>query len=124
MIASVRNGIIENLRATDAEGESAVAMLEAMFEVDSRYRIIWEIGFGINMALTRPLPGNHAMNEVFGGTGCGALHYGMGLTPYTQYHLNIICPGTSVVGVGGQVLFGGGQALVEARPAGDGLRHA
>lgn len=107
VIATVHNGIISGLRATHPEAQPAVRMLEAMFEVDSRYRIIWEVGFGINTALASPLPGNHAMNEVFGGSGHGALHYGMGLTPYTQYHLDIICPGTRVVGSRGELLFGG-----------------
>jgi hypothetical protein len=107
VIATAENGIISALRATHAAAEPAVKMLEAMFEVDSRYRIIWEIGFGINTALTSLFPGNHAMNEVFGGYGRGALHYGLGLTPFTQYHLDIICPGTQVLGHTGQVLFAG-----------------
>jgi hypothetical protein len=107
VIATTENGIISSLRATHAEAEPAVKMLEAMFEVDSRYRIIWEVGFGINAALKTLLPGNHAMNEVFGGSGRGALHFGLGLTPFTQYHLDIICPGTRVLGHKGEVLFGG-----------------
>jgi hypothetical protein len=107
VIATVHNGVIERLRATQPDAEPALKMLKAMFEVDSRYRIIWEVGFGINTALTTLLPGNHAMNEVFGGSGHGALHYGLGLTPFTQYHLDIICPGTRVLGHKGQLLFGG-----------------
>jgi hypothetical protein len=43
---------------------------------------------------------------VYGGTE-GCLHWGLGLTPFTQYHLDIISPGTSVIGgSSGQVLIG------------------
>jgi hypothetical protein len=106
VVATVRNGVVDGLRATHPDATPAVEMLEALYTVDSRFRIIWEVGFGINTALRALLPGNHAMNEVHGGSGFGALHYGMGLTPFTQYHLDIICPGTSVLGKDGALLFG------------------
>jgi len=51
------------------------------------------------------LPGNHAMNEVYGGTH-GCLHWGIGLTPFTQYHLDIISPGTTVSNDKGETLLG------------------
>jgi len=49
-----------------------------------------EIGFAHNVTL-QLLDGNHAMNEVYGGLNEGSdgcLHWGLGLTPYTQYHLD------------------------------------
>ena len=45
------------------------------------------------------------MNEVYGGTE-GCLHWGLGLTPYTQYHLDIISPGTTVYTDAGEVVLG------------------
>lgn len=92
--AAVEGGHIVGLTAVEPGAAPAVAMLESMFEVDSRYRKVWEIGHALNTSL-RILPGNHAMNEVYGGT-AGCVHWGLGLTPYTQYHLDIIAPQTIV----------------------------
>lgn len=94
VIAHVENGIITAIKPADEDAGSAVDMLNAMFEVDARYRIVWEIGHALNTSLDL-LPGNHAMNEVYGATE-GCLHWGLGLTPYTQYHLDIISPDTTV----------------------------
>ncbi|MFF7249410.1 hypothetical protein ACFZBU_36550 [Embleya sp. NPDC008237] len=94
VVARVEDGAITDLRADTPGAAPVVDMLNAMFAVDSRYRIVWEIGHALNTSLDL-LPGNHAMNEVYGGTE-GCLHWGLGLTPYTQYHLDIIAPGTTV----------------------------
>ncbi|MFE9255363.1 hypothetical protein [Streptomyces sp. NPDC006879] len=102
--ATVVDGKITTLEALDPGAAPAVAMLEHMFAVDSRYRIVWEIGHALNTSLDI-LPGNHAMNEVYGGTE-GCLHYGLGLTPYTQYHLDIISPDTRVLSSNGLALIG------------------
>jgi len=102
--ATIENGLITDVSPLDAEAEKIVATLNAMFEVDSRYRILWEIGHAVNTTLDL-LPGNHAMNEVYGGSS-GCLHWGLGLTPYTQYHLDIIAPGTAVTNDQGDVLLG------------------
>lgn len=102
--ATVEDGRITRLLALDPGAAPAVEMLEQMFAVDSRYRIVWEIGHALNTALDI-LPGNHAMNEVYGGTE-GCLHYGLGLTPYTQYHLDIISPDTRVLSSTGTALIG------------------
>jgi hypothetical protein len=109
----LENGAITTLTAVDPGAQQAVDMLEAMFTVDSRYRIVWEIGHALNTSLDL-LPGNHAMNEVYGGTQ-GCLHWGLGLTPYTQFHLDIISPDTCVIGQNtGEVLLGTpGQTPVE-----------
>lgn len=104
VIATVVNGTITEIRASHPDAVGTVKMMQAMFDVDSRYRIVWEIGFALNTALTI-LPGNYAMNEVYGGTS-GALHWGLGLTPYTQYHLDIICPGVRVVGPSNELVHG------------------
>lgn len=102
--ARVADGLITDISPTDPEAAGIVEMLEAMFEVDSRYRIVWEIGHALNTTLDI-LPGNHAMNEVYGGSS-GCLHWGLGLTPYTQYHLDVISPGTVVTNDKGDALVG------------------
>jgi hypothetical protein len=114
--ATVVNGAITELEALGLAARPVVSMLEAMFASDSRYRTVWEIGHAVN-ATHEILPGNHAMNEVYGGTH-GCLHWGIGLTPFTQYHLDIISPGTTVSNDKGEVLLGivGEVAPVRLRP--------
>lgn len=104
VIAQVNKGIITSVRPADKGAQPAADMLNAMFEVDARYRIVWEIGHALNTSLDL-LPGNHAMNEVYGATQ-GCLHWGLGLTPYTQYHLDIISPDTTVYVDSGTVVLG------------------
>lgn len=104
VVAKVESGIITDIRADTPGAAPAVDMLNAMFEVDSRYRIVWEMGHALNTSLDIVL-GNHAMNEVYGGTQ-GCLHWGLGLTPYTQYHLDIISPDTTVYTNGGTIVLG------------------
>jgi hypothetical protein len=111
LIATVERGVIVDLTAHTPAGEPAAEVLRALFTVDSRYRILWEIGFGVNTA-NRILPGNHAMNETFGSTD-GAIHFGLGLTPYTQYHLDIVCPNTLVKTDRGEYLVGKPGAKIE-----------
>lgn len=108
VVADVDGGVITAVTATHPAAEPAAAVLDAMFRVDSRYRVLWEVGFGINTEL-EPAPGNVAMNEVYGGTG-GVFHFGVGLTPYTQYAPIFVCPGSRVTGAGGQELVAGVRA--------------
>lgn len=109
IVAKVENGMVTALRAVEKKGESAVRMLETLFHVDSRYRTIWELGFAVNTTLEL-IWDNRAMNEVYGASS-GCLHFGIGLTPYTQYHLDIICPGTTIYDEKGNVFFGADQRL-------------
>ncbi len=102
--AVVDNGAISRLEALTPGAVDIVDMLETMFAVDSRYRIVWEIGHALNTTHDI-LEGNHAMNEVYGGTD-GCLHWGIGLTPFTQFHLDIISPGTYVTNDHGDTLLG------------------
>ncbi|WP_261554687.1 hypothetical protein [Frankia tisae] len=104
VVARVENGLITEMTSPDPAGHGILEMFEALFQVDSRYRIVWEIGHALNTTLDL-LPGNHAMNEVYGSSE-GCLHWGIGLTPYTQYHLDIISPGTVVTNDLGDVLLG------------------
>lgn len=108
IIADVKDGQISGIRESHSAALPARRMLESMFEVDSRYSVIWEIGFAVNCGL-RILRGNHAMNEVFGSHN-GSMHWGLGLTPYTQYHLDIITPGTAIFNHDNELVFGGASA--------------
>lgn len=104
VLAELKSGVIEEIFATNGESQKAVDMLNCMFKIDSRYRILWEIGFGINSAI-KIREGNHAMNETYGGKN-GCIHFGLGLTPYTQYHLDIVCPSMTVLTSDDQLLIG------------------
>jgi hypothetical protein len=104
IVCRVEDGAISDMRADTPGATPAVNMLNAMFEVDSRYRLVWEMGHALNTELELVV-GNHAMNEVYGGTH-GCLHWGLGLTPYTQFHLDIISPDTTVYTDGGTIVLG------------------
>ncbi len=104
VIAEIKKGQISSVRESHPSALPARKMLETMFEVDSRYSVIWEIGFAVNCNL-EILRGNHAMNEVFGNRN-GSMHWGLGLTPYTQYHLDIITPGTTIYNHRNEAIFG------------------
>jgi len=95
IIADIKDGEITNIKASTPIANKAVDMMQSMFDVDSRYRILWEIGFAINKNLVLR-DGNHAMNETYGGPN-GTIHFGLGLTPYTQYHLDIVCQNMNVL---------------------------
>jgi hypothetical protein len=116
VVAEVRSGAIIDLHARSSRSEIARKALQSLFDVDSRYRILWEIGFGVNTA-NRLFPGNHAMNETFGGTS-GAVHFGLGLTPYTQYHLDIVCPSTIVRTSKGDDLINGRKGIASRQKTG------
>lgn len=104
IVCRVESGAITDIRPDTPGAKPAVDMLNAMFAVDSRYRIVWEMGHALNTELELVV-GNHAMNEVYGGTQ-GCLHWGLGLTPFTQFHLDIISPDTTVYTDGGTVVLG------------------
>ncbi len=105
LIAELEQGIITEIKPSHSSVELAADMLTAMCEIDSRYRMIIEIGFGINYNM-QIFPGNCAMNEVYSNNSNGTVHFGLGLTPHTQYHLDIICPSLKVFGKENQLIFG------------------
>jgi hypothetical protein len=104
VIATVSDGLITRLRATHPQGQPAVTLLYKLFSQQEQYRTITAIGLGLNTAFA-PLPGNHEANAVCGGTD-GALHIGLGLLPFTQYHITVVCPGLTLVGKDRTVLAG------------------
>lgn len=105
VIATVEDGVITAVEATDPGSRPAAEMLDALFTVDSRFRQIFEIGFSINPSVG-VYPGNTAMNEIAGGKN-GSIHYGIGMLPHCQYHIDLACPNTKVLGKDGEAIFGG-----------------
>jgi hypothetical protein len=109
IIAIVDDGVIVQLKETHPSVRPARAALQKLIDHDPRYGVIFEAGHGFN-----PMPilaGNHAPNEVYGGN-YGAIHFGLGLTPSTPYHLDLICPELIIVGKDAQVLCGPGAPLI------------
>lgn len=104
VVASVEQGRMTSIRPFEPEAAPLVRMLETLFAVDSRYELIWEIGHAMNTSLDI-LAGNHAMNETYGGTH-GCLHFGLGITPFTQYHLDIVAPDITVYTEAGEIMLG------------------
>jgi hypothetical protein len=105
VILDVKQGFVTGLRATHDASRPAFEMLQALFEVDSRFRQIYEVGFSMNNHVEL-WPTNSAMNEVCGGPN-GNVHLGLGMLPHTQYHLDMFCVGTKVLGKDREVIFGG-----------------
>lgn len=104
VIASIENGTIVSFRETHPAAKPARRMLDQLCEIDSRYRVVWEMGFGINTDFSL-WPGNCGMNEMFGADN-GVFHFGVGLTPFTQYAPIFLCPGSRVLGADDAVLVG------------------
>ncbi len=90
VLAKVEDGEITSLEATHASCKPVINMMQDMFAVDSRFKIIYEIGFAINHQV-KLWPENSAMNEV-SASEMGSIHFGLGMLPFTQYHIDIICP--------------------------------
>lgn len=93
-IANIHNGVIVDICETHPEATQGVIALRTLFEQDHNYQKVWELGFGINSAL-KLWGGNCAMNEVYGGTDM-VLHLGLGLTQATEFHIDLLCPGTNI----------------------------
>jgi hypothetical protein len=104
LIATVEKGTITALRSTHPNAEPALQMLEDLFVVDSRFRKIFEIGFSLKNSISI-WDGNVAMNESYGGEK-GCIHFGLGMLPFTQYHIDIVCPNTKVRNIENKTIFG------------------
>jgi len=105
VVIEVAAGVITGCRAGNPTPEAArvTRTLNELFDEDTRYRTVWELGFGINTEMS-VVAANCGMNEVFGGTN-GVVHLGLGLTPFTRFALTFLCPDTAVLdGVGATLL--------------------
>jgi len=91
VIVRVAGGVIEDIRCTSNESRFAV-QLNGLIESDDNYRKIHEIGFGLNPNDGFFLDENFLPNEMQLG-----VHFGLGLTPYTKFHLDIACSAVSAI---------------------------
>jgi len=66
--------------------------LSAMFEEDDNYRKIHEIGFGLNPDIYSFKGDKFLPNEMRRG-----VHFGLGLTPFTELHLDLACDNVAVI---------------------------
>lgn len=106
VIVDIEDGVIVACRpGTDSPAAAAVATaLDRLLSEDARYRTVWELGFGINTAMS-VVPSNCGLNEPYGGTN-GVVHIGLGLTPFTRFALTFLCPDTTLTDHTGTVLIG------------------
>jgi hypothetical protein len=106
VVIEVEGGKITNCRAGSPapEGIRAAMALNELFAADPQYRVVWELGFGINTTMS-VVPANCGLNEVYGATN-GVVHLGIGLTPFTRFALTFLCPATSVIDSSGTTLLG------------------
>lgn len=101
---TINDGIVVAHRALDARAVAAERMFSSLFHVDSRYRTVYELGFSFNDFET-PWDGNTAMNEVWGPAG-GRMHIGLGMLPFTQYHIDMFLMGSTLFANDGSYIFG------------------
>ncbi|MFF7633620.1 hypothetical protein ACFZB9_10780 [Kitasatospora sp. NPDC008050] len=113
VVLRVAGGHIENVTPHDSGGKSAAEALEQLLTEDPRYRVIWELGFGINTT-TEIIPANCGPNEVYGATG-GVVNLGLGITPTTRFALAFLCPRSSLLASDGSAVLGARKAVRRGR---------
>ncbi|MFE2531971.1 hypothetical protein [Streptomyces sp. NPDC059371] len=109
----VAAGSIESVTPQTPGATSAAVELEKLLTDDPRYRVIWELGFGINTT-TEIIPANCGPNEVYGATG-GVVNLGLGITPATRFALAFLCPRSSLVTSDGTAVLGARKAVRRGR---------
>ncbi|KPI09485.1 hypothetical protein OK074_3291 [Actinobacteria bacterium OK074] len=88
-------GVIEAVTTADSAAGPAVEALDRLLGEDPRYRVVWELGFGLNTDMDA-LPANCGPNEVYGARS-GVVHLGLGITPHTRFALAFLCPRSSLL---------------------------
>lgn len=106
-------GGIESVTPQTPGATSAAVELEKLLTDDPRYRVIWELGFGINTT-TEIIPVNCGPNEVYGATS-GVVNLGLGITPATRFALAFLCPRSSLVTSDGAAVLGARKAARRGR---------
>lgn len=109
----VAAGSIEGVTPQTPGAASAAVELEKLLTDDPRYRVIWELGFGINTT-TEIIPANCGPNEVYGATS-GVVNLGVGITPATRFALAFLCPRSSLVTSDGTAVLGARKAVRRGR---------
>lgn len=106
-------GRIEALSPGTPAATPVATELEKLLTDDPRYRVIWELGFGINTT-TEIIPANCGPNEVYGSTD-GVVNIGLGITPATRFALAFLCPRSSLVTSDGIPVLGARKATPRGR---------
>ena len=83
-IFHLKNGIVSEITPINEKDEFFYQIQELM-NVDFQYQKIHEIGFGL-LDRNYFFPENFLPNELLKG-----VHFGLGLTPYTDYHIDLAC---------------------------------
>ncbi|MEU9144211.1 hypothetical protein [Streptomyces sp. NPDC048349] len=109
----VTAGCIEGVTPQTPGAAQAAAELDKLLTDDPRYRVIWELGFGINTT-TEVIPANCGPNEVYGATG-GVVNLGLGITPATRFALAFLCPRSSLLTSDGTAVLGARKAVRRGR---------
>lgn len=107
VIVDIAGGVITACRPGEPgpAGLELARVLDELLTEEPRYRVIWELGFGINTDM-RLFSANCGLNEPFGGSD-GVVHFGLGLTPFTEFALTFLCPSTVLADESGSRLIGG-----------------
>lgn len=106
-------GVIQDVAAADRAAGRAADALTRLLADDPRYRVVWELGFGINTAMD-VIPANCGPNEVYGAS-AGAVNLGIGTTPDTRFALAFLCPRSSLLEQDGTALLGARKAARRGR---------
>jgi len=109
----VTAGRVEGITPQSAAAAPAAQALEKLLTDDPRYRVVWELGFGINTG-TEVIPANCGPNEVYGATH-GVVNLGLGVTPTTRFALAFLCPRSSLVTADGTAVLGARKAVRRGR---------
>lgn len=114
VILTLTGGQVTDVRPTEPAGKGAVAALAELYAADEAYRVVRELGIGLNPVL-RQQPGNCGLNEMFGANN-GVVHLGFGLTPTTRYALTFTCASTVMTDETGNAIAGPASPRRAARP--------
>lgn len=104
VIIEFDSGEISDIKPSSRKGAFVADSYQALIDSNHLYKILTEIGFGINLQHD-VLWDNYGPNEVFGGSN-GIFHFGVGLTPYTQFAPIFLCNGSTIIGADNDLILG------------------
>ncbi len=85
------NGRVTQMKLLTKQAEPAYRVIDALFTIDDRYRLLIEIGYSLD-TVNKPSAYNNIANEFYGYEN-GSLHFGFGSNA-NNYHFDIVCPHT------------------------------
>jgi len=89
-VLRVQGGVIQDIRPVGPDN-AFVRALRGMLDDDPNYAKVHELGFGLNPCEGFFLYDNFLPNEMKLG-----VHFGLGLTPFTEFHLDLACTSIAV----------------------------